>query len=114
MLAQVSSLILSGLFINALDLDRPHPSQCIHIDESDCELVEFGVDSGAAVTGVPLEVAADYPVERNSESAAGVSYRAASNCAVPDEGSKKLMVQFHEAMKIGTEVCSAGALGSCP
>ena len=53
--------------------------------------VTLGVDSGAAVSVLPPDVGADYPLEPNANSVKGVPYYAANGNPVYDMGSRVLV-----------------------
>eukprot|EP00959_Pyramimonas_sp_CCMP1952_P407856 8547580-Pyramimonas_sp.AAC.1 len=51
----------------------------------------LGVDSCAATTVVPSELAPDYPTHENDMSAKGGGYRTANGGWVADEGTKEFI-----------------------
>jgi hypothetical protein len=53
----------------------------------------MGIDSGAAVTVLPRNLCADYPLAPNEASVRGVAYRAANGAAVKDEGTRTIQVR---------------------
>ena len=53
-------------------------------------IIKATVDSGAAVTVMPLWMCPEYSIKESPSSKAGVNYKAASGQKIPDLGSRKL------------------------
>ena len=78
---------IGGLELNPVSQgDAAEPSQV--------STVSLGIDSGAAVTVIPRELARDYPVEATPESQSGRGYKIADGTTIQDEGKRRIAVSL--------------------